>query len=133
MVVLTDEELLSAFEAATLTHKQFTHRAHVNVAWLYVRDLPLAEASEKFVRHLKALNKVHGVSANYHETITWFMLLLIADRQAKKPVAAFKEFEANNKDMMQNAKGLLAQYYNEETLWGDHARRCFTLPDKFAR
>ena len=129
---MTDEKLLAAFEAATLTHKQFTHRAHVNVAWLYVRDFPLPEASEKFIRHLKALNKVHGVSANYHETITWFMLLLIADRQAKNPVATFEAFEANNSDMMRDAKGLLARYYNDETLWGDHARRCFTLPDKLA-
>ena len=129
---MTDEELLKAFEAATLTHKQFSHRAHVRVAWLYVRDNPLAHASDKFVRHLKALNKVHGVSANYHETVTWFMLLLIADRQSKKPVAHFGEFEADNADLMKDARGLLAKYYEEETLWGDHARRCFTLPDKLA-
>lgn len=129
---MTDEQLLAAFEAGKLTYKQFTHRAHVNVAWLYVRDMPLAEASERFIRHLKALNKVHGVSANYHETITWFMLLLIADRQAKSPVALFKDFESQNADMMQDAKGLLAQYYNDETIWSDHARRCFTLPDRLA-
>ncbi|MBO6504263.1 MAG: hypothetical protein JJ850_11615 [Kordiimonadaceae bacterium] len=129
---MTDEKLLAAFEAATLTYKQFTHRAHVNVAWLYVRDFTLPVASEKFIRHLKALNKVHGVSANYHETITWFMLLLIADRQGKNPVVTFEDFEANNSDMMRDAKGLLARYYKDETLWGDHARRCFTLPDKLA-
>ena len=127
---MTDEELLRSFEAGTLTYKQFSHQAHVNVAWLYVRSRSLAEASETFIRHLKLLNKEHGVSANYHETITWFMLLLIADRQAKKPASSFAEFMANNPDLMQDAKAILGQYYTDETLWGDHARRCFTLPDK---
>ncbi len=129
---MTDEDLLSSFEAGTLTYKQFSHQVHVNVAWLYVRSRPLAEASEVFIRHLKLLNKVHGVSANYHETVTWFMLLLIADRQAKNPAFSFEDFMQKNPDIMKDAKAVLGQYYTDETLWGDHARRCFTLPDKMS-
>ena len=41
---VTDEELLSAFEGLTLPLAQWTHRAHVRVAFTYLRRHPFEEA-----------------------------------------------------------------------------------------
>jgi hypothetical protein len=41
---MTDDELIAAFEAATLPAGAFPHREHVRAAWWYARRYPLHEA-----------------------------------------------------------------------------------------
>ena len=41
---MTDQELLSLFESCELPHEQWTHRAHVRVAYMYLNQFPFSEA-----------------------------------------------------------------------------------------
>ena len=56
MAHVTDDEFLSAFETHTLPFAEWTHRAHVKVAFLYLRDLPLDAALDKVPPGIRAYN-----------------------------------------------------------------------------
>src|SRR5262249_61516758 len=74
---MEDRDFVAAFEAGTLPNEAFHHRDHVRLAWLYLRELPPAQALTRFTEGLRRFAAVHGKPGLYHETITWAYLLLI--------------------------------------------------------
>ncbi|MFC4348561.1 hypothetical protein ACFO5Q_11975 [Kordiimonas lipolytica] len=125
---MNDEEFLKAFEDASLDPKLFDHKAHIRMGWIYVMRYPLAEAIEKFGRALRAYTRALEAEAKYHETITWFYMLLIAERQAAHPAATFAAFLGKNRDLVAKPS-ILTRYYRAETLASDRARYHYVLPD----
>ena len=79
---MLDDELINQFESCTLPFDQWTHRAHIKVAYLYVRDYPLDEAIKKMrcgIKAFNATNKVpEGPTTGYNETTTVAFMHLIA-------------------------------------------------------
>lgn len=129
---MRDEDFVAAFEDGSLAAKEFDHRAHVRLGWLYLREMPMAAAIDRFTAGLKAFTRRCGAEDKYHETITWFYLLLIADRQARCQAHSFGDFIAANPDLVTNTKTMLSRYYRQETLRAQSARSHFVLPDNFA-
>ncbi|HEX2832275.1 MAG TPA: hypothetical protein VHW00_04630 [Thermoanaerobaculia bacterium] len=123
---MDEREFVAAFEACTLPAAEFTHRQHVRLAWLYLRDEPLLTALTRFAEGLKRYATSLGAASKYHETITWAFLFLIRDRMRQE--ATFEEFAANNEDLFA-WQPLLARYYKEETLQSARARAAFVMPD----
>jgi hypothetical protein len=82
----TDAEFLASFEARTLPFAEWTHRAHVKVAFLYVRTFGFDAALEKMragVRAYNAANHVpEGPTSGYNETTTVAFLQLVAATMA---------------------------------------------------
>jgi hypothetical protein len=118
------------FEAGDIDPDRFDHEAHVYVAWLYVREFPLAEALAKFDAALQRLVIKLGANGKYHTTLTWFFLLVIAERaQSDQPWYVFKR---SNADLLGDSKQLLSRYYSEEFLFSEKARENFVLPDNLA-
>ncbi len=66
---MSDDELLEQFEGCTLPFAQWTHRAHVKVAYLYLRKHPFNEALAKLrtgIQRYNAANKVvDGPASGY--------------------------------------------------------------------
>jgi len=77
-----DEELLRQFEDLTLPFAQWTHRAHVKVAYLYLRAHPFDKALVRMRRGIKAYNAANSVpdgpTSGYDETTTHAFLHLVA-------------------------------------------------------
>ena len=121
-----DREFVAAFEDCTLPPDQFPHRAHVRLAWLYLRDASLLDALVRFVEGLKRYAGSLGATAKYHETVTWAYMFLIHERMARGEHATFEDFAAANPDLF---NGVLEKYYCKETLSSDLARRTFVMPD----
>ena len=121
-----DLEFVEAFENCTLPPEEFPHRAHVRLAWLYLREGSLLDALARFVGGLKRYAGSLGASAKYHETVTWAYMFLIHERMARAPFQTFEEFAAANPDLF---NGVLEKYYRKETLASDLARRMFLMPD----
>ena len=127
---MRDDELLDAFEAGSLPAEAFHHREHVRVAWLHLRAHGTAQAADRFVTGLRRLAAAYGKPQLYHDTITWSFLLLIREREARRPSADFEDFAAANPDLLVSGRTLLARYYRPETLESDLARRVFVMPDR---
>ena len=91
---MTDDELVGAFETATLPPELFSHAAHVRVAWWYMRRHGLSGAADRFRDALRRFAAKLGAEHKYHETITVAYLLLIAERLGRSPDAPWEAFAA---------------------------------------
>ena len=127
---MTDEELLTAFEAGEEPAGGFHHAQHVRVAWLYLRQLPLPGALDRFTTELKRFAERQGAPQLYHETITVAFVLLINERLAENRAATWAEFAARYPDLLAWKPSILDRYYQPDTLWSDRARRTFVMPDR---
>jgi len=108
----------------------FDHEAHVYLAWLYLDRYPLTEAIDRFTSALKRLTTKLGVPGKYHETISWFYMLIIAQRRAGNAGNDWPNFKEKNPDLLSRDANVLNRYYSKETLATDAARRAFVLPDR---
>jgi hypothetical protein len=83
---MTDQELLEAFEGCILPAANWTHEAHVRIAWIYLRRNEAAAALDLIRRGITRYNeRVLRKPGAYHETITVAYTRLIAERMAQFP------------------------------------------------
>lgn len=125
---MTDDELVQAFEAATLPADQFPHAAHVRVAWWYLQRYPMGEALARFTAALKRFAARHGATGLYHETITVMYVLLIAERLAASRDLSWPEFSIAYPELLARRPSILDSYYDEATLKSPRAREGFVMP-----
>jgi hypothetical protein len=119
---------MRAFEAGEIDPATFSHEAHVHVAWCYLQAYPLAEAIAKFTAALRSWTERLGAARKYHETISWFFMIAIADRGAAG--CDWETFRAQNGDLIENGTALLRQHYSESCLSSERAKHHFALPDR---
>jgi len=78
---MIDAELVRQFEACTLPFEQWTHRAHVRVAYTYLQRHGFDGALERMRAGVKQYNAANDVpdspTSGYHETTTHAFLWLI--------------------------------------------------------
>jgi len=128
-VMLTDDELLTAFRDTSLPSESFHHEQHVRAAWLFVTQYGMPEALREFPTALKRFADAKGATTLYHTTITWAYLLLIHERQTREPARDWPTFAAANPDLLQWKPSVLDRLYTRETLTSEVAKRVFVLPD----
>ena len=130
---MTEQELITQFESASLPPTAFHHTDHVRMAFAYLRQYPVLQALEDFSAALQRFAKRHSKPNLYHQTITWAYVFLIHERISRAPhPQTWDEFARANPDLLTWKNGILKKYYAEETLQSDLARRVFVLPDKLA-
>jgi len=122
---------VDAFEKGTIDPDAFDHEAHVYVAWLYLEHFPVPEAIARFDAALRRLTASLGIPGKYHATITWFFMLLIAERRNNGPDSDWIRFRRDNNDLVSDGR-ILQRYYDSDTLVSDRARRTFVLPNRLA-
>ena len=123
---------IAALEAGAIDAASFDHEAHVYLGWLYVGEYPLSEAVTHFTDALRRLTAKLGVPDKYHDTISWFYLLLIAQRSNDATDNSWDSFCRDNTDLFSRDANILGRYYSEELLRSDRARNSFVLPDRCA-
>jgi hypothetical protein len=132
---MSDAEFLHRFETCTLPGDQWTHRAHVKVAFLYLRDQPYAAALDRIRRGIQAYNASRGVpespTEGYNETTTCaFTQLVAATMQAYGavfPAADADSFCDSHPQLME--KHVLRLFYSPERRMHPDARSRFVEPD----
>ena len=119
---------IEALERGDIDVVGFDHEAHVYVAWLYLERYPLTKAIERFTRALKRLTAALGVADKYHETISWFFMIVVAERRHEPGGSDWQRFRADNGDLLANSSALLERYYAKSVLASEKARKLFVLP-----
>ena len=125
---MEDGALITAFESTDLNGEGFTHVEHVQVAWHYLRTLPLAEAIARCSAGIQRFASAKGATGKYHETVTVAFMLVINERLDGVGHLAWTDFAAANADLFAKPT-VLSRYYSEELLCSDRARRTFVMPD----
>ena len=124
------DNFIRDFEACTLPESCFRHRDHIRLAWLYLREQPLAEALMRFSDGLKRYAASLGKAGLYHETITVAYLALVNERMARQNrPGEWAEFADANPDLFSHPAALKS-YYRDATLQSDLAKTVFVLPDR---
>jgi hypothetical protein len=127
---MTDDDFLAAFEARTIPKAEWTHAAHVRMAWLYLTRLPFAAALDRIRDGIRRYNAAVG-SDGYHETITVAFTLLIRARVTNADIAdSFPAFCSRNPDLLMPRSGLLHLHYDPTTLASSEAKLRFVEPDR---
>ena len=127
---MSDEEFLAAFEGCTLPKADWTHAAHVRMAWLYLTRLPKSDALARVRGGIRRYNAAVG-SDGYHETVTVAFTLLIRSRMdAAGRGEGFAAFAARNPDLFEGRSELLGRHYDPATLADFEARQRFVVPDR---
>ena len=117
-------------EQSRIEGASFDHEAHVYLAWLYLDRYPVTEAIERYTAALKRLTAKLGVPDKYHDTVTWFFMLIIAQRRIACADVDWTVFKEKNADLLSRENNVLNRYYSKETLATDAARQSFVLPDR---
>src|SRR5262245_47148463 len=124
---MTDDEFLTAFESCRFTRPEWTHEAHVRMAWLYLTRLPFDAALDRVRRGIQKLNGKIGSPDGYHETITVAFVRVIAARL--RPGDGYPAFRARNPDLLDRTLPALLRHYTKDRLWSPEARKGFIEPD----
>ena len=120
---------IRAFEEGDIDPAEFDHEAHVHVAWSYLHDHGLLQSIDRFSGALRRLTTKLGVESKYHETTTWFFMIVVAERRSGSAGDNWQIFKAENADLFNDPGGLLRRYYSEARLNSETARNLFLLPD----
>lgn len=130
-----DARFLRQFEARTLPFEQWTHRAHVRVAYLYLCENAFEQALARMRQGVQRYNAANNVpeseTSGYNETTTHAFLHLIAavkSAYAKThPVATSEEFCDMHPQLMN--KHVLRLFYSPQRRMDPRAKTQFVEPD----
>ncbi len=129
---MTDAEHLRRFEDHSLPHAQWTHRAHLKVAYLYLQQFSFAEALDRIRTGIKAYNATHGIqdtpTGGYHETLTqvWLQLVHATLRQFGPAETADAFFDAQTQ---LSSKRTPLLFYSRDLIMSAEAKQAFVVPD----
>ena len=129
--MLNDDELWELFAASSLPGSDWTHEAHLRIAWMHLRQHDL-DASHILMRvGIIKLNRFHQLVETpvrgYHESITRAWLLLVR--------SASQRFPSERSDLFMLGAGnelgtsALLGYYSKDLLMSAAARARFIEPD----
>jgi hypothetical protein len=126
---MTDDEFVAAFMACRLAPEDFDHRAHLRIAWLLLRRHSLELAIEEICTGIARIALHFGAAEKFNRTLSEALVRLIARGEARAPNATFEEFLAANVALVQNVRGVLAEYYSPALLHSADAKQRFAVPD----
>jgi len=132
---MTDRQLLRAFEKRTLPFKEWTHRAHVKVAFLYLHEFRFDHALRKIAAAIRAYNAANNVpespTSGYNQTTTHAFLHLVAAM-----IAAYEPaFPSKNADAFCDThpqlmtRHVLRLFYSPQRRMHPQAKLKFIAPD----
>jgi hypothetical protein len=129
---MDDARLWEAFSTATLPEAEWTHRAHLRVAWLFLKRHPIDDAHVLLRVGIIRLNAFHGLvettSRGYHETLTRAWLALVASYMSRVEAPSSEKFlDAVGHEL---GKDAVSAHYTKERITSVRARALFVEPDR---
>jgi hypothetical protein len=129
---LPDEAFIRAFEDCTLPFEQWKHRAHIKVAYLYLRRWPYAEALERVRASIKRYNATtntpESLERGYHETMTVAWMRLVHFTLCEYGPAPSAEEFLEAQEHLLNRKALRF-FYSRDRIISWQAKAEFVEPD----
>lgn len=127
-----EAHLLSQFEAATLPEEQWTHRAHLVIAFLYLSRFSFERGYKLISVGIKRLNQALNKPEAYNETITVAYARLVKSALREQPMwlSAHDFLDVHNHLLGDDDEyRALYQYYSPQALSSDQAREMFLDAD----
>jgi hypothetical protein len=129
---MDDHDLLAQFEACTLTPEQWSHRAHLKVAYLHLLHYGPNEALPRIRAGIQRLNAAHqvpeAIDRGYHETVTrgWLQLIWVTLCEHGPGETADAFFDQQSQLC---AKRALLFFYSRDRIMSPEAKLGWVEPD----
>ncbi|CAO3660759.1 unnamed protein product [Umbelopsis vinacea] len=130
-----EEVFMKAFEDHTLDFRQWTHRAHVRMAWNYLREMNKEEAAPLIKNGIESYYRANKdkVQFKYNQTITGFYVELIYKAVQADHLSGHSDeddfFQFLERYPILKDRKVINEYYSRELLHSDESIRSFVQPD----
>jgi hypothetical protein len=129
---MNDDALWETFSRHALSATEWTHEAHLRVAYLHVTRYALDEAHLRMRAGIIRMNERHGltesVERGYFETLTRVWLVLVLDATRRASVERSMDLLASCPELLD--RKLPLRHYSAELLRTANARAIFLAPDR---
>lgn len=125
----SDLEFRAAFKAGSLAPADFSHRAHVRLAYVYLATNDVERAATRMRAAIQDFLRHHGITpTKYHETLTqaWILAVFHFMHRTKQAESA-DDFIARNPLLLDSR--IMLTHYSAERLFSAEARADFVEPD----
>jgi hypothetical protein len=123
-----DRDFRSAFEACTVAPSEFTHEAHVRLAYVYLVESDVESAVRRMREALLNFIERNGIPrSKFHETITRAWVLAVRHFMSKAGSTSFADFIARNPELLDSK--IMLTHYSASVLFSPDARASFVEPD----
>ena len=126
-ITAADEQFLAAFEASQIANQDFHHRDHLRLAWIQIRRLGLAQATDTVATAIREFARRHGHGDRYHETMTRFWVRVVGMGIDRHPTFAFDQLLAAEPHLLD--KNLPYRHWSRERMASGEARQMWVEPD----
>lgn len=124
-----DREFARAFESGEIPNRDFHHRDHLRLAWIYLAE---CESTDHAAAHtaiaIRRFAEAAGAGGKYHETMTIFWVKTLALVRERLPAGADLDAAVSADSRLLDKERPLA-YYSRERLFSDRARLAWVEPD----
>ena len=126
----SDREFRAAFEVGAYAPANFSHRAHIQLAYVYLATNDVERAAELMRASLMNFLKMHGITpTKYHETLTRGWILAVHHFMHRCPTALSADDFIAREPMLLDSRIMLT-HYSTELLFSQRARAEFVEPDR---
>jgi len=123
-----DQNFLKDFEACKFPPAEFSHRAHIRLAYVYLTEHDTDRAHQLMQHALLTFLQYHGVDVSkYHETMTRAWIMAVRHFMEISPDSESSEIFIKNHSKMLDSK-IMMTHYSAEVLFSDEARAKFVEP-----
>jgi hypothetical protein len=125
----SDREFRAAFEAGAYAPADFSHRAHVRLAYAYLAESDVNLALERMRGALLMFLTHHGIPASkYHATLTRAWILAVHHFMHRSPeTSCADDFIARNPVLLDSK--IMLSHYSADLLFSEQARAAFVEPN----
>lgn len=125
----TDQQFEERFSTCRFPGNDFTHEAHIRLAWIHLHRYGIQKAIEHVTHQIKAFSESLEVSENYHHTVTTAAVYAVAHFYTRSESSTFETFIEEFPQLKTNFRALLSSHYSYDVVKSDQAKKEYQEPD----
>lgn len=125
----TDSEFEQRFSTCELSPAEFTHEAHLRLAWIHITRYGIEQAEKNITTQLQTFVAFAGAQGKYNLTLTIAAIKAVYHFILKSKSTTFKDFIAEFPRLKYNFKELMACHYGFDIYHSAKAKVEFLEPD----
>ena len=126
---LSDSEFEKKFISCELNPLDFTHEAHLRLAWININEYGFKQAEKNIQSELQNFVEFVGAKDKYNMTLTLAAIKAVYHFMLKSKSDNFKDFIMEFPRLKNNFKDLMACHYGFDIYQSDKAKMEFLKPD----
>ena len=126
---ISDRAFEINFKEGSFPAKDFTHEAHLRLAWIHIQQYGMAQAKEHIQTQLRHYVKCHKAESKYNHTVTIAAVLMVHSFMQQTDAETFLQFISEHPQLKSDFKGLLALHYSFDIFKSEKARNTYLEPD----